>query len=407
MTSSKLETIKQFSQDTFGDAAAQVRLGFELETQALAGCEFGDLTSAVISKPKKLSPMQKQCVEAALRLEFVESIACGGNYRSIISRTLGLDTDVLGASSVKNNKNATSLLKLVKITLRGIKNHQHVSIFLLEKLAKCDADIQERAVDFLVALAMQKADLYEQYLPETYFSRTIPEVKKLVDRGLTYESDGTVDGPEIQTAGPNSFITCMQHADWLFSNMDMTIDERCSFHIHLSIPGIKHTYGRNLQIALMLSVLLTPDRPSALHDRWNFTPERDDDEDYDCDEDEQKSWLERYFDVRPSANKYSFVAHRGDTWEFRGFGNVSNADDARWCLKAAVKAMQRGYRLLHGIETLEGFSQLVKLGNNEVSQVLSALVARSRASDTSLLEVMERRGHMNTSQDNDLELQAA
>jgi hypothetical protein len=147
-------------------------------------------------------------------------------------------------------------------------------------------------------------------------------------RLLTYESDGTVEGPEIQTTGAMTSTQFAQAAMTIFKN-NVEVDTRCSFHIHVSLPEINHSYGRHIQAWIYEYLISHLDEvPECVLTRWR-----------------NKNWMNRFFGMTLSTDKYSFVAYRGDhkTWEFRCFGNVSSAIDAMTCLQLATKAMQYAY----------------------------------------------------------------
>lgn len=146
--------------------------------------------------------------------------------------------------------------------------------------------------------------------------------------GLTVCDDGSVSGFEFKPDGPvtaKRFVSlARQILDWRHK-----IDINCSFHIHLSVPGIEHNYGKQLQLAMSEYIIDQRDKgrfSKALEKRLMHDSQ--------------------YFNIRGTTEKYNFVNfHNGfKTWEFRCFGNVSNISDASTCLIVAVEALQYAYR---------------------------------------------------------------
>ena len=149
---------------------------------------------------------------------------------------------------------------------------------------------------------------------------------------ICYKDDGSVNGGEITTEGAVSPIRFLKTAKSLFTSNEFEIDIGCSFHIHLSAKGVKHTYGRALQ-AEMQAYILNADLPEFLVDR--ITSDKS-----------------SYFKPQASTDRYSLVnfCSRLNTWEFRVFGNVSNYSDAKYCLFLAMNALRHAYRVKLGLE---------------------------------------------------------
>ena len=149
---------------------------------------------------------------------------------------------------------------------------------------------------------------------------------------ICYKDDGSVEGGEITTDGAVSPIRFLQTAASLFASNEFEIDIGCSFHIHLSAKGVKHTYGRALQ-AEMQAYILNADLPEFLVDR--ITSDKS-----------------TYFKPQASTDRHSLVnfCSRLNTWEFRVFGNVSNYSDAKYCLFLAMNALRHAYRVKLGLE---------------------------------------------------------
>lgn len=141
-------------------------------------------------------------------------------------------------------------------------------------------------------------------------------------------SDSSVRGGEVRTLGALTPQEFMAAAIALFKGHDFEIDTGCSFHIHLSVPGIKHTYGERLQAEMMAFLLDNQDRlPASVRKRL-------------------KSDAIRFCHFKISSDKFTAVhGHPQKTWEFRLFGNVTTAVDAWRCLLLAIDAMRHAYRV--------------------------------------------------------------
>lgn len=145
-------------------------------------------------------------------------------------------------------------------------------------------------------------------------------------------TDGSVSGYEFRTVGALDYQRFTSAADRIFK-LDHTIDNGCSFHIHLAIPGVKHRHGNLLQKALTEYLIENIDRvPATVRQRW--------------------AAIRSNTYITPGVQKgqkYMFVwKHEQGTWEFRCFGNVQNAEDAKVCLDLAIEAMQYGYMVTTG-----------------------------------------------------------
>jgi hypothetical protein len=161
--------------------------------------------------------------------------------------------------------------------------------------------------------------------------------------GFRAHRDGTVEGPEIVLATPQGIDKAKAMTGQLFTYIEhheAEINKGCSFHIHVSVQGRKHVYGTGFQ-ALMIDYVfqqaLAGRLPTRLLDRW-------------CN-----GSLSSYFDVSLESGKYEFIAHRPEhgTWEFRCFGNIDNATDAKTCIDVAVEAYCWAYAMTraHGTAT--------------------------------------------------------
>lgn len=141
-------------------------------------------------------------------------------------------------------------------------------------------------------------------------------------------SDSSVRGGEVRTVGALKPQEFMAAAIALFTGHDFEIDTGCSFHIHLSVPGIKHSYGKILQGEMMAYLLENQDRlPESVRERL-------------------KSDAIRFCQFKLDSDKMRAVhGHPQRTWEFRLFGNVTTQHEAWKCLLLAIDAMRHAYRV--------------------------------------------------------------
>lgn len=141
-------------------------------------------------------------------------------------------------------------------------------------------------------------------------------------------SDSSVSGGEVRTVGALKPTQFMAAATALFTGHDFEIDTGCSFHIHLSVPGVKHSYGPRLQGEMMTYLLENRHRlPESVQERL-------------------KSGAVRFCQFRIDKDKMRAVhGHPQRTWEFRLFGNVTNAHDAWKCLLLAIDALRHAYQV--------------------------------------------------------------
>lgn len=155
-----------------------------------------------------------------------------------------------------------------------------------------------------------------------------------IPEGIEALSDSSVSGPEFIVAGNGTSVSnAIKLLKQLFHTFTFRIDTGCSFHVHVSIPGIRHAYGANLQTHMYEYLLKNVKRvPKSVRERWESDT--------------------RFFRPNIQKDKYSFVHfHSGcGTWEFRCFGNVQNAKDGERCIRLAVEALQYAYKVSVGME---------------------------------------------------------
>jgi hypothetical protein len=177
--------------------------------------------------------------------------------------------------------------------------------------------------------------------PRTYFHE-----KFGLPSSVQTGSDGSVSGFEFRTVGGLTRDSFEEAARALFK-VPHLIDEACSFHTHIKVPGIQHRWGERMQQALTEYLIENIDEaPATVRQRWATIRNRS--------------------HIQPgiSIEKYSFIhAHPQGTWEFRCFGNVRTAEDGMKCLELAVRALQHAYRVVTGQVSL--FSDQHGLSNED------------------------------------------
>jgi hypothetical protein len=174
------------------------------------------------------------------------------------------------------------------------------------------------------------AEPTRNYIVENYDEPDGDEYSLDLPYGVTVVSDGSVDGGEIRLDEPNDISGSIDKLKRLQDAYDfvrdLKVDEECSFHVHLSYQGIKHSYGEKFQMLLYEYILTNMEAlPTSVLERWLYN---------------RSDWLSRYFDIRISDNKYNFVAYRSEhcTWEFRCFGNIKTAEAGAMCINFAKDA---------------------------------------------------------------------
>jgi hypothetical protein len=175
--------------------------------------------------------------------------------------------------------------------------------------------------------------------PEDYYPSKEAEVyDSLETNGLTRAlidcgDDQSVKGGEIRTVGPLKPMQFLSASQDLLENNDFTVDTGCSFHIHLSVPGVKHSYGVALQAEMTAYLLDNIKRlPHSVRNRLSSES---------C-----SKWAK----LRLSTDKFTAVHFHGQgSWEFRLFGNIDDSSDARRCLILAIESMQHAYRVKLGM----------------------------------------------------------
>jgi hypothetical protein len=147
--------------------------------------------------------------------------------------------------------------------------------------------------------------------------------------------DSTVAGGEIRPTDPLSFedtVKALKELDRRIGIAELECDNECSFHIHLSIHGRKHSYGKLVQYLMTKYVIDNMDRlPTNCVERISSN---------------NQEWITKYFNPRLSeSDRYCFVRYcqAYSSWEFRGFGNVQSYEEAMICIELAMEAYDYAY----------------------------------------------------------------
>lgn len=185
--------------------------------------------------------------------------------------------------------------------------------------------------------------------------------------GIEAKYDSSVSGPEFIVEGNGTSVSnAIKLLKQLFDTFTFKIDMDCSFHVHVSIPGIQHAYGANLQTHMYEYLLKNVKRvPKSVRKRWEENT--------------------RYFQPNIQEDKYSFVHFhsRYRTWEFRCFGNVQNVKDGARCIRLAVEALQYAYKVSLGMEranvkTAQDWTPDLYTGVIKYSEDYAGLVKKKR-----------------------------
>lgn len=345
--SSLIERKKAFAELPVIQALGKVKCGFELETQAVDGLTYEELEGEELFDEEGF--FQTACDNLH---EFLHLKGILYKMRNFLNQD-SYSVNSYGVSLYASNKEKSASLefRLVKLIKRYLKTSKDVpklirtardpiAMFLSQEriTLSLDASITQMALsctpkfklDKIEALALENI---EYGLDRGEFYSRNDEVGLDIPTGIIAKADNSVKGPEFVVAGNGTtapkFIKLLKS---LFDRFDLEIDEGCSFHIHLSVPGINHAYGPMLQCHMMEYLLLNVDRvPEDVQNRWGSETD--------------------YFKPLIQADKYSFVHFHENcrTWEFRCFGNVQNAKDGRRCLKLAVEALQYAYKVSLGM----------------------------------------------------------
>jgi len=354
-------TIQLAKNSTLEQFRDLIRVGFELETQSISGKNWRALNSASIPVTRVRVLEKTDVVEYRSSMDLHQEGALRSTFE--ISKKIGLklrklyrensdDVRDLKITGFRSYENTT----LVSTVLQCVNNYSRSNPFnfqgntpdrvLLELIAQTRdnpalcAKIKaiysylkklqlERIVGQLPVI--QSETVTEEYtesiaIPFDQYMTDHLHIPADILRDLAWKPDGSVDGPEITTMGPQTLNQASAHALALFtalSSAQFTVDTGCSFHIHASIIDSKPKHSKLFQAFLMREILNDPRVPASVRTRWKTDS------------------LNRYFNFELDDQKYRFVAYRGNTWEFRCFGNIDNSADAILCLNIVTEAYHK------------------------------------------------------------------
>lgn len=328
-------------------ALQAVKCGFELETQSVDGSSFEELMEGGGGDDSFDQGSYNRAIET--HIDYLLNRVQGIRYLRIIYNNGRASFERRDFSDLSLHADSPLIPILVELykAYRDIKRREIVENNPGMTFSVWASNAQESIQQILDAVGSfrQKARLYN-LLDQYYRDRTPTsdyytscndnnESDLKIDglpKGILAKRDGSVDGPEFIVDGPgtsaSNFSSLLKK---LLKAFDVVVDVGCSFHIHLSVPGIDHKYGKMLQCRMMEYLLCNVHRvPEGVQKRWKADT--------------------GYFKPQIDHDKYSFVHYHQDcrTWEFRCFGNVSTARDGLVCLKLAVEALQFAYKVEMG-----------------------------------------------------------
>lgn len=142
--------------------------------------------------------------------------------------------------------------------------------------------------------------------------------------------------PEYRTQGALTFDEAVTAAKEVFK-LNHLFDANCAFHIHISLQDYTIDHRPELQKAAIEYILLhMQEVPKTVRERWR----------------DGKLGPCPIYLVDTSEAKGPFVSPRqtyndrnltSNTYEFRCFGKVTNAEDAQKCLELTVRALRYAY----------------------------------------------------------------
>jgi hypothetical protein len=311
--------INAFKSANLDAAQSMVRLGFELETQKSRGITYNMSTEEYDYNAWRAATKEIILSHVSNKIEYVQHLLrkhCPGILRPRYHQPYERGELIADLQSQFPFFTQVTVDEMAQTTnLFTTPNTQ----LLYEILQAC---LEKKNVSF------------PDRLEFTNSSRKEIAFRDMSDSGIEVGHDGSVQGFEFRTQGPQTIDEFITKVNKVFS-MDHEINERCSFHIHISLPDVQHSYGPRLQAAMTEYLLCRiGEMPASLVSRWQGDL--------------------GYFKPQISREKYVFVNRhqRCGTWEFRCFGNITNAEDAKFCADMAIKALQHGYKVVAKEEEL-------------------------------------------------------
>ncbi len=335
-------------------ALKTVQCGFELETQAVNGLTYSEMQEE--HEPEfNQDAFDEACdgyVDRALNYNLSESVLKNlfiDGLMATIRSAWRVRPDSRFAQNLKEllliwqqDARCTSSIRELDFTALVLYSGADTQV----SIASLTNDMHKNTLKSVIDTSPKVSDLYNALVDELrvtisnqmdrseYYSDPDDSILNInLPQGIIAKPDGSVEGPEFVVAGNGtSAANFSKLLRLLYKRFEFTIDTGCSFHIHVSVPGITHAYGPMLQAHMIEYLLNNVHRvPHSVQTRWKA----------DTD----------YFKPRIDNDKYTFVNYhaRCKTWEFRCFGNVQNARDGMRCLRLAVAALQYAYKVNLGL----------------------------------------------------------
>ena len=338
----------KFTNASILEAMLMVRAGFELETQLVDGRTVDEWACESEVDYERMSDQSYEdwCARWRSECKQFRAYAKAINIGEIVLNEAGLP--ILKDTREKADFGVLDFKETLDLLMENFVEIAEVAPAALDKKLDQILDKFQNSSAYDELEQSERESIEENY---DYSGFSVPGEdgidqlreeygRRLFKAKLEMVTDSSVDGPEIRTCGALTLKEFRQ-ALKVATGLPIEVDTGCSFHIHLSIPEVKHSYGRKLQ-ALMYEYLISSiDRvPESVRDRWN--------NDY------------HYFKPELSTDKYSFVHfHHQGTWEFRCFGNVDNEEDGMQCLRLAVEALQYAYKVIAGVLPMGHISRIL------------------------------------------------
>lgn len=344
MTNENLIRAKQANREEF---FGLVRCGFELETQRVGSMDWTSMhrQTKQVTRQRVVTATPASEWLQRITLEDYQKRQARYKYVKMLRKMVDANPG-LREIQVPLNGEWVKVQSLLSYSGRG---HSGFSTLAGEigfvTLCKCilavtaDTAIRKklkRIVEKLAAIEMGVGDNTVTFSPDTRTEEYQENVRMAFEevlsdrlavqpsvRALDWKQDGSVQGPEITTRGGCTSDYVNQVLVDLFGDLNRVgfeVTTGCSFHVHMSIYGVTPRYSAQFQSRLIIALLNDSRVPASVRERW------------------QSPSLQRFFSFQLDDTKYRFVAFRGSTWEFRCFGNISNSDDAKMCIRIASDA---------------------------------------------------------------------
>ena len=306
-----------------------------------------DALIALASTTGAIDAINKGLIRCGFELEFQSLNGLQGDGNNELDTDAEPDYELLGdrAREAYDNADSTDLIcsirdKALRAIADAIYNsefcsgfddiHNHLTGTLATKMEEATDRVRDRWIE-----SWESDELNNN--PENYYPTRCGMYESLAATRKTRDvidcgTDGSVRGGEIRTVGaltPQQFLSAATN---LLNANHFEVDTGCSFHIHLSVPGVKHSYGASLQAEMTAYLLENMRRlPACVRKRLKSESGK------------------RYAKLHLSKDKFTAVHfHAQGSWEFRLFGNIDSAVDARRCLLLAIEAIRHAYQVKLG-----------------------------------------------------------